>query len=91
MPKMSAKTYRKLQEQVLGVLYERYPEPVSALVVADSMVRDHELIRRLLLELEAKKLAQPVKQGKTGELTTWKRWKLAPAVHAHYSQLSLKQ
>lgn len=88
MPAMSLVTYQKLQEQILSVLYDHHPQPISALVIAEAMIRDHELIRRLLFELEGKSLVQPVKNGKTGELTTWKRWKLAPAIYARYSQLA---
>lgn len=88
MPKMSVNTYQKLQEQIMSVLYDNYPQPVSALVVAEAMIRDPELIRRLLKELEGKKFVQIVKNGKGGEFTTWQRWKLTPQIQQRYSQLS---
>jgi predicted transcriptional regulator len=85
---MRAETYRRLQEQVLQNLYERFPVACSAQEVAADLVRDHELVRRLLRELHAKRLVSEVREGKGGAFTAWRRWKLAPDVHARYAQLA---
>jgi hypothetical protein len=88
---MNSTTYQKLQEQIMSVLYDNHPQPLSALVIAEAMVRDHELVRRLLRELEDKRFVAAVKQGKMGEFTTWRRWKLSPEIYKRYEQIAQKE
>ncbi|MBI4360233.1 hypothetical protein HY572_00490 [Candidatus Micrarchaeota archaeon] len=77
MSRISRERFHKIAEQVLGVLYDSFPIPLSTRKVAEEIARDNEFTLKVLLFLEQQKLVSKVDQGKTGLLERTVRWKIS--------------
>jgi predicted transcriptional regulator len=89
MSKLSQKTFDRVCENILSVLYERYPIPVSALELSEELARDNEFVSRVLVYLQGRKLVERVETGKSGEpYEKWVKWKLSKNVKNSYDALA---
>lgn len=78
MPKLSKEKRDKISEQILNYLFTISPEPKFTVDIADTIIRDEEFTKSLLLELERKKLIVQVNKNKNGiNYLRRQRWRLS--------------
>ncbi|NUN11085.1 hypothetical protein HUU53_00365 [Candidatus Micrarchaeota archaeon] len=77
MSKISQKTFQKLAENTLGILYEHYPRAYSTTALANELVRDNEFVLKILLFLEKNGYVE--RKGKK-----WQRWILTKQAKEKY-------
>lgn len=82
MSRISKNRFHKIAEQVLGVLYDAFPVPLSTRKVAEEIARDNEFTLKVLLFLDQQKLVSKVDQGKLGPLERTVRWKISASARA---------
>lgn len=82
MSRISRERFHKIAEQVLGVLYDSFPVPLSTRKVAEDVARDNEFTLKVLLFLKEQKLVSTVDQGKMGPLERTVRWKITASARA---------
>ncbi|MBI5228737.1 hypothetical protein HY991_01405 [Candidatus Micrarchaeota archaeon] len=87
MSKISEKTFNKIAESVLGLLYDKFPLSMSTVEIADELARDNEFIARVLKFLESKKYVERLEKSNSGvSYTKWMRWKLRKEIKARYDE-----
>ena len=89
MSRLSQKNFQKIAEQVLGLLYERYPQGMSTSAIAGELGRDNEFCAKLMDFLHEKRyvaLSRIAKSGKS--YSEWKVWRLSSETHYKYSKIS---
>lgn len=85
--KISEKKREKISEQILAFLYSVSPKPVFTLHIAQEIVRDEEFVKKLLLELNKRKLVVEIKKNPKGILYKRRsRWKLSDKVYQAYNE-----
>lgn len=83
--KISDKKKDKISEQILGFLFTSFPKPVFTSFVAQEIARDEEFVKKLLLELNKKKLITEVKKNPEGiNYLRRSRWKLTDEAYLIY-------
>ena len=88
MSRISEKTFKKIGENVLQVLYDAYPIAFTTTRVAEETARDNEFILKVLTYLEKKGFVTKVVSGKEGQYERWMRWKLSKKAKELYSRKS---
>jgi len=92
--KISKKKRDKISEQILLFLYSVAPKPIFTAHIADEIARDEEFIKKLLLELENKKLIVKITKNSKGiKYLKRARWRLRDQVFQTYKhhQINTKQ
>jgi len=84
MPLISERTKLRVCEDVLGVLNERYPEPMTTRQVALELARDKEFVRERLEFLEKHGLVKRIGRPR-GEYIKWRKWQLTDAARQKYA------
>ncbi len=83
--KISEKKREKISEQILALLYSVSPKLLFTSHIAQEIARDEEFVKRLLLELKAKKLAIEIKKNPKGICYLKRsRWKLSDEAYRVY-------
>ena len=78
MPKLSQVKKDKISEQILHFLFTISPESKFTVDVADSIVRDEEFTKALLLELQKKNLVVEINKNNQGmQYLKRQRWRLS--------------
>lgn len=91
MSRISQKTFNKVAEEVIRVLYEKFPLASSTFEVAEEIGRDKEFVLKVLSFLEERHFVERLDVGKSGEsYSKWKKWKLKREIKAKYDELSSK-
>lgn len=86
MSRISSKTFKKICENVLQVLYDNYPIAFTTTRIAEETARDNEFILKVLTYLQEKGFVVRVESGKEGEYQRWMRWKLSKKAKEHYTK-----
>jgi hypothetical protein len=83
--KISEKKREKISEQILLMLYSVSPQAVFTSNIAQEIARDEEFTKKLLIDLESKKLVIEIKKNPKG-ITYLKRsrWKISDAAYQVY-------
>mgnify|MGYP001570615748 CR=1 FL=1 len=87
MPKISAKKQEKIQEQILHYLFEISPESAFTSKIAESIARDEEFTKSLLIDLKLKTLITEINKNPNGsQYVKRQRWRLSSQAFEVYSQ-----
>ena len=83
--KISKEKKEKISEQVLLFLYSINPKPAFTLHISQEIVRDEEFIKKILLELENKKLVIKIRKNPQGiDYKKRLRWRLSDKAYQAY-------
>jgi predicted transcriptional regulator len=88
MPRISEEKKEKISEQILSLLFSKYPGSLFTVEVAKNLARDEEFIKDMLFRLVNKDLI--VKITKNPEGYSYKRrlrWRLSNKAQEAYSKL----
>ena len=89
MSRVSQKTFDKIAENALSVLYDEYPGSVSTRFVAGEVARDKEFIAKVLEFLCKKGFVEKWTKSRSGEqYERWMKWRLTKRAYDKYSELS---
>lgn len=87
--RISEEKLNRIKEEILSTLFRNSPKALFASDIAHDIIRDDEFTKKLLLELEEKKLVSRVtKNGSGTDYVKRLRWRLASAVYQAYEKLN---
>ncbi len=87
MSKLSEKKKQRISEQILSVLFDKFPNPLFTSQIANEIIRDHEFTKSLLEELKNKNLIISIHKNSLGDNYLKRtRWRLSNKTHQAYSQ-----
>ncbi|MFB6246473.1 MAG: hypothetical protein ABEI74_02710 [Candidatus Pacearchaeota archaeon] len=85
--KISEEKKKKISEQILAYLFSISPRAVFTVDVAKEIVRDEEFTKKLLLELNNKKLVTEIKRNSGGiPYSKRSRWRLSDRAYKAYKE-----
>ncbi len=88
MPQISKKKEDKIKELIISILFQNSPRPLFTAHVSQELARDEEYTKRLLEELESKKLVVPIKKSPQGiDYKKRTRWRLSDQAYNTYKTL----
>ena len=76
MPRISQNTRHRIAEQVLGLLLDNYPIPMTTREVAHELVRDKEFVRSLLEMLRGHGMVRTWGKKSGTAYSRWLKWSL---------------
>jgi len=90
--RISASKEEKIKESALHLLFESSPRAMFTAAIAQTLARDEEYMKKLLLDLEARKLVVSVKKNSDGKgYRRRMRWLLDPKTYETYKGLSAQR
>jgi hypothetical protein len=85
MPKISQKKLDKIQEQILHHLFEISPQSTFTNKIAESIARDEEFTKTLLINLKEKSLVTEINKNPNGkDYKVRQRWRISQQAHNVY-------
>ena len=79
----------RIKEEILSTLFRNSPKAMFSSEVAESIIRDEEFTKKLLLELEEKNLIARVNKNNNGvDYLRRLRWHLTSPAYEAYSKLN---
>lgn len=92
MPPLSKAKQEKISEQILHLLFTLSPEAKFTSDIAKEIARDEEFIKRLLLDLEKKRLVFQVRKNALGiDYKRRQRWRLSTEAYNIYKRHQMQQ
>ena len=89
MSRVSQKSFQKVAEQVLGILFESYPSPLSTNAISKELGRDNEFMGKVMDFLHEKRFVALCRVSKSGkQFSTRKCWRLSTDTHMKYSHMT---
>ncbi len=86
--RLSNEKKQKISEQILSLLFERFPEQLFTAQISKELARDEEFIKRLLYELKEKGFIISIKKNKKGNLFLRRiKWQLSSKTYSAYSTI----
>ncbi len=83
--KISQNKKDKISEQILMVLFSKFPQLLFTSKIASEIARDEEFIKQLLFSLKEKKLIIEVKKNPQGVVYLKRsRWKMEDNIYQKY-------
>jgi len=87
--KISEDKLNRIKEEILSTMFRNSPNALFAAEIAHHIIRDDEFTKKLLLELEEKKLISRVSKNNDGvDYTKRLRWRLTTPVYQAYEKLN---
>jgi predicted transcriptional regulator with HTH domain len=87
MPVISLKNKNKIKEQILYLLFSKFPKPLFTAEIAQELARDEEFIKKLLIELHKDSLLVKISKNSEGiNYLRRIRWRISNKVHEAYSK-----
>ena len=86
MSKISEDKEKRIKEEVLRLLYEKYPKMLYTLEVANELIRDDEFILRLMKELNKNNLINNLEENKGKKIK--RKWGLNKDIYQEYKNLT---
>ncbi len=87
MPQISQKKKEKIQEQILHYLFEISPQSQFTSKIAETIARDEEFTKSLLLDLKQKSLIIEINKNPKGlDYLKRQRWCLSDKAYNIYKQ-----
>jgi len=83
MSKINNNSAERIQSNILRVLYDEAPQPISANRIAEIEIRDKQFILKLLKDLEKKKLVKNV----TPHFSRKCFWAMTGSAYKRYEEL----
>ncbi len=88
MPQISSKKEEKIKESILLFLFQNSPKSLFTAHISQELARDEEYTKKLLQDLEIKKLVVSVKKNHEGiDYKKRMRWRLADKAYMMYKQM----
>jgi hypothetical protein len=88
MPQISKKKEEKIKESIVTLLFNQSPRSLFTAHISQELARDEEFVKRLLEELEAKKLIVSVKKSSEGlDYKKRTRWRLSESAFKAYKSI----
>jgi hypothetical protein len=88
MPQISSKKEEKIKENILSILFQNSPRALFTAHISQELARDEEYIKKLLEDLENKKLLVSVKKNPDGlEYKKRIRWGLSEKAYTTYKAI----
>jgi hypothetical protein len=88
MPQISQKKEDKIKENILTLLFQNSPKALFTAHISEELARDEEYIKKLLENLETKKLIIPIKKNSEGiDYKIRTRWRLSERAYQTYKTL----
>lgn len=85
---ISKEKREKISEQILSLLFHVSPKALFTANISHEIARDEEFVKKLLLELKAKKLVVEIKKNAKGEeYSRRSRWILSESAYGAYKKL----
>ena len=86
MTVLSIKKRERIYELILSVLYNNFPKPLFTSQIAQETARDEEFTKKLLIDLENKKLVVRIIKNSDGKVYLRRiRWRLSNQAHNAYT------
>ncbi len=87
--RLSEDKLNKIKEEILSLIFQNSPKAMFSSEIANNIIRDEEFTKKLLLELESKKLITRVTKNNQG-IPYLKRikWRLTSPVYDAYARLN---
>ena len=87
MPKISSQKIEKISEQILSHLFKTFPKQIFTSEIAKELARDEEFTKKLLIELEKKKLIIKINKNSQGfEYSRRLRWRISNKTYEIYKK-----
>ena len=87
MPKISSQKIEKISEQILSFLFKTFPKQIFTSEIAQELARDEELKKKLLLQLEKKKLIIKINKNPQGiNYSRRLRWRISNKTYEIYKK-----
>jgi len=85
--KISFQKKEKISEQILSLLYSINPKSYFTSQIAEELARDEEFVKKLLIDLEKKRLIFKIKKNSQGiPYIRRSRWKLSDKSYEVYKK-----
>ena len=85
MPKISDKKKEKISEQIVNLLFSKFPKLIFTSEIAEELARDEEFIKKLLQDLEAKEIVKRINKNPQGKKYLRRsRWRVTNKIHQIY-------
>ena len=89
--RISNKKKEKISEQVLALLYSKNPKSLFTSEIAQELARDEEFIKKILLNLNNKKLVVKISKNQKGiDYIRRLRWRMSKEAYKAYKTYQLK-
>ena len=87
MPRISSQKIEKISEQILSYLFKTFPKQIFTSEIAQELARDEEFTKKLLLQLEKKKLIIKINKNSQGfEYSRRLRWRISNKTYEIYKK-----
>ena len=84
--KLSQEKKEKIIEQILYYLFHSFPKHPFTAEISREIARDEEFIKKLLFELNEKKIVIPIRRNSKGIIFSRKiKWRLSNKVYELYN------
>jgi len=84
---ISQEKREKISEQILALLYQRFPMQLFTAEIAREIARDEEFTKKLLHELWERELVVPIKKNPKGILFSRRiKWRLSNKAYSAYKK-----
>jgi len=91
MSRLSEIKKQKISEQILHLLFEKYPQTLFTSQIAKEIARDEEFTKLLLHDLKQKQLTTSIHKNPKGlNYLRRIRWRLSNNAHKIYSNQNIK-
>lgn len=88
MSKISKKNIKKIEEEILRVIFDAGLEGMFTVRIADEIIRDDEFVLRILKSLEKRKLINQIKNSNKGrEYGRKRKWIMTSSAYEAYKGL----
>ena len=85
--KISQEKKKKISEQILAYLYERFPEQQFTSQIAQELARDEEFIKRMLVNLQERGFVTAIKKNSRGIVFLRRiKWQLSTKAYNAYHE-----
>jgi len=90
--RISQEKLDRIKEEILSTMFRNSPKALFAAEIAHHIIRDEEFTKRLLLELEDKKLISRVSKNNDGiDYAKRLKWRLTTPVYQAYEKLNTEK
>jgi hypothetical protein len=89
--RISSSKEEKIKEGIIHLLFENSPRALFTAAIAQSLARDEEYVKKLLLDLERKNFVVAVRKNPKGKTYSRRiRWLLDTKVYGAYKSINIK-
>ncbi len=91
MPKISKEKENKIIEQILFLLYSKFPQLIFTSDIAKEIARDEEFTKKILTEMEKKDLVTKVSKNPEGiNYIKRSRWRISNKAYDIYKKYNIQ-